>query len=182
MLTAINSDLPGQVAGHVRENVCDSDTGEHLLIPQGTRLFGLYGHHIAYGQQRVLITWKRLILPDGSSLSLRDGMPGADGRRGRFQRSGQKPLPPHLRSRSALRDQRRRPAEPGSPVRPELPGPDCRERPWRCCGSAAWLCDVGSFAAAWNVSPRLEIRPGFAFNVMITHDFVFPGPYQETSR
>ena len=26
----------------------------------------------------VLITWKRLILPNGSSLSLKDGMPGAD--------------------------------------------------------------------------------------------------------
>ena len=47
MLTAINSDLPGQVTGQVRENVYDSGTGKHLLIPQGTRLVGLYGHHIA---------------------------------------------------------------------------------------------------------------------------------------
>ena len=40
MLGAINSDLPGQILGQVRENVYDSDTGEHLLIPQGTRLVG----------------------------------------------------------------------------------------------------------------------------------------------
>ena len=33
-----------------------------------------------------------------------------------------------------------------------------------------------------NVSPTLEIRPGFAFNVMVTQDVIFPGPYQETSR
>src|SRR5206468_5271274 len=69
MLGAINSDLPGQIRGQVRENVYDSDTGEHLLIPQGTRLVGLYDHKIVYGQERVLITWKRLILPNGSSLS-----------------------------------------------------------------------------------------------------------------
>src|SRR2546426_1241958 len=40
MLGAINSDLPGQILGQVQENVYDSDTGEHLLIPQGTRLVG----------------------------------------------------------------------------------------------------------------------------------------------
>jgi hypothetical protein len=78
MLGAINSDLPGQILGQVRENVYDSDTGEHLLIPQGTRLVGLYDHKIVYGQERVLITWQRLILPSGSSLSLKDGMPGTD--------------------------------------------------------------------------------------------------------
>src|SRR5438128_8290626 len=78
MLGAVNSDLPGQILGQVRENVHDSETGEHLLIPQGTRLVGLYDHRIVYGQERVLITWKRLILPDGSSLSLKEGMPGTD--------------------------------------------------------------------------------------------------------
>ena len=78
MLGAINSDLPGQILGQVRENVYDSDTGEHLLIPQGTRLVGLYDHKIVYGQERVLITWMQLILPSASSLSLKDGMPGTD--------------------------------------------------------------------------------------------------------
>lgn len=39
---------------------------------------GLYDNRLVYGQQRVLIMWKRLILPNGSSLSLGDGMPGTD--------------------------------------------------------------------------------------------------------
>ncbi len=30
------------------------------------------------GQQRILITWKRLLLSNGSSLSLREGTPGTD--------------------------------------------------------------------------------------------------------
>jgi len=28
-----------------------------------------------------------------------------------------------------------------------------------------------------NVAPTLEIRPGYQFTVMVTHDVVFPGPY-----
>ena len=73
MLGAVNSDLPGQILGQVPENVHDSETGEHLLIPQGSRLVWLYDHRIVYGQERVLITWTRLILPSASSLSLKDG-------------------------------------------------------------------------------------------------------------
>jgi type F conjugative transfer system protein TrbI len=38
LLPAVNSDLPGQITGQVRESVYDSDTGDQLLIPQGTRL------------------------------------------------------------------------------------------------------------------------------------------------
>jgi type IV secretion system protein TrbI len=33
-----------------------------------------------------------------------------------------------------------------------------------------------------NVAPTLEIRPGYPFNVMVTQDLVFPGPYAETGR
>jgi len=31
-----------------------------------------------------------------------------------------------------------------------------------------------------NISPTIEIRPGYAFNVMVTQDLVFPGPYEDT--
>jgi type IV secretion system protein TrbI len=30
-----------------------------------------------------------------------------------------------------------------------------------------------------NVAPTLEIRPGYPFTVMVTHDVIFPGPYAE---
>ncbi len=33
MLTAVNSDLTGQILGQVRENVYDSEPREHLLMP-----------------------------------------------------------------------------------------------------------------------------------------------------
>ena len=78
MLTGINSDLPGQTTAQVRENVFDTVSGQYLLIPQGTRLVGLYDHHLVAAQERLLISWKRLLFPNGTSLSLREGMPGTD--------------------------------------------------------------------------------------------------------
>ena len=52
-------------------------TGRILLIPQGTRLLGVYDSQVAYGQRRVLLVWTRLILPDGSSIVL-GRLPGTD--------------------------------------------------------------------------------------------------------
>jgi len=70
LITGINSDLPGDIIGQVRENVYDTVTGNHLLVPQGSRLMAEYDSIIAYGQERALICWNRLIRPDGSSIDL----------------------------------------------------------------------------------------------------------------
>jgi type IV secretion system protein VirB10 len=75
--TAINSDLPGPVFAKVRENVYDSITHEYLLIPQNSTLVATYDSRIAWGQQRVLLCWERLIYPDGGELQL-GCMPAGD--------------------------------------------------------------------------------------------------------
>lgn len=77
LVTGLNSDLPGQVIGQVTENVFDTVTGQHLLIPQGSRLMGRYDSVIAYGQSRALVVWTRLIMPNGDSIQL-DNLPGSD--------------------------------------------------------------------------------------------------------
>jgi type IV secretion system protein VirB10 len=77
LVTGLRSDLPGQITAQVTENVFDSPTGRHLLIPQGSRLIGLYDSRIAFGQSRVLLVWTRLILPNSRSIVL-ERMPGAD--------------------------------------------------------------------------------------------------------
>lgn len=77
LITGIRSDLPGQVAAQVTQNVYDSPTGRILLIPQGARLIGEYDSEIAAGQQRLLLAWDRLILPGGRSIRL-DRQPGTD--------------------------------------------------------------------------------------------------------
>ena len=77
LVTGIRSDLPGQVVAQVTENIYDSPTGRTLLIPQGAKLVGAYDNDVATGQSRALVAWTRLILPNGSSVSL-DRMPAAD--------------------------------------------------------------------------------------------------------
>lgn len=77
LVTAINTDLPGEVIGQVTENVYDSATGNYLLIPQGSRLLGKYQSLVTNGQNRALLVWRRLIYPNGQSIVL-DAMPGTD--------------------------------------------------------------------------------------------------------
>lgn len=68
--TGINTDLPGQIMAHVTKNVYSSQTGEYLLIPQGSRLFGEYSSDISYGQNRIQVVWNTLIRPDGLEVNL----------------------------------------------------------------------------------------------------------------
>lgn len=77
LMTAIDSDLPGEIEAQVTSPVYDSLSGRVLLIPQGARLFGQYDSQISFGQRRVLLVWTRLIMPDGSSVVL-DRLPGMD--------------------------------------------------------------------------------------------------------
>jgi type IV secretory pathway VirB10-like protein len=75
--TGINSDVPGLVTALVTAPVRDSLTGDHLLIPQGSRLVGAYQDGVTYGDQRLRVVWTRLILPNGWSMSL-SGLEASD--------------------------------------------------------------------------------------------------------
>ena len=77
LITGIRSDLPGQIAAQVTENIYDSPTGRTLLVPQGTRIIGQYDNNVQFGQSRVLLVWNRLIFPNGRSIVL-ERQPGAD--------------------------------------------------------------------------------------------------------
>ena len=55
LITGIRSDLPGQIAGQITENIFDSPTGRAKLIPQAAKLIGTYDSQIAFGQSRVLL-------------------------------------------------------------------------------------------------------------------------------
>jgi type IV secretory pathway VirB10-like protein len=70
LITGIRSDLPGEITAQITENVYDSPSGKFLLIPQGARLIGQYDNQISFGQSRVLLIWKRIIMPNGFSIVL----------------------------------------------------------------------------------------------------------------
>jgi len=169
LLTALNSDLPGQILGQVSQNIFDTVTGNHLLLPQGTRVIGEYDSRIVYGQERVLIVWTRLILPNGKSISL-EGMPGVD-----------------LSGSAGLTDQVNH--HWGrlltSVVFSSLLGASAQIAQGRTYNS--FDPDYGELATQGfaqnmnqvgqqitrknlNIQPTIEIRPGFRFNVFVNKD------------
>lgn len=77
LVTGLNSDLPGTVIAQVTEHTYDTVTGQHLLIPQGTRLIGRYDSNVSFGQNRALVIWQRIVRPDGTSIII-DNLPGTD--------------------------------------------------------------------------------------------------------
>lgn len=77
LLTAVDTSRAGPVIATVTQNVYDSVSGRHLLLPQGTRLVGTSEGESAYGDRRAFLTWERLILPNGKSLIL-TSEPGVD--------------------------------------------------------------------------------------------------------
>ena len=88
LMTGLRSDLSGQVIAQVTQPVFDSQTGKTLLIPQGARLVGSYESRLTFAQRRVMVTWSRLMLPNGKSLRL-DAIPAGDA-------SGQMGLEDHV--------------------------------------------------------------------------------------
>ena len=67
--TAINSDLPGSVVAVGAEPV-PAFSGDQILIPRGSRLFGQYRSGIELNQKRILILWTRVLTPDGTSIEI----------------------------------------------------------------------------------------------------------------
>lgn len=67
--TAFNSTSAGLARAIVSRDVRGFD-GKKVLIPRGSRLIGTYDSDVAPGQNRALITWTRLLRPDGVTMSL----------------------------------------------------------------------------------------------------------------
>lgn len=180
MLTGVNSDLPGSLIGQVAQDVLDSATGRFLLIPKGSRLYGVYDSRVAMGQRRVLVAWQRIIFPDGSSMTL-DAMPGVsrDGYAG-FQdqvdnhylrifgnallmsliTGGMAYTLDTLDNSNSTDDKPTLQNEMGSALASQL-------------GQAS----LQLLQRNLTLSPTLDIRPGYQFNIILTKDLAFNAPY-----
>ena len=73
--TPIDTARPGLVRAIASRDTRGFD-GRRILIPRGSRFIGEYQADIRSGQNRVLVTWTRLIRPDGVTIRL--GSPAAD--------------------------------------------------------------------------------------------------------
>lgn len=67
--TALDSTRSGSVRALVQRDVHSFD-GSRVLIPRGSRLYGNYKGELAQGQNRAMVTWTRLLRPDGVTIAL----------------------------------------------------------------------------------------------------------------
>lgn len=176
LITGINSDLPGPITAQTRENVYDTVSGRYLLIPQGSRIQGIYDSAVAFGQKRVLIAWQRLIFPNGQSLRL-SGMPGTDlsGYAGfhdltnnHFAQLFGSVL---LMSTIGAGLQLSQPASNNNNNQPSVNQILAQNTGISLSQTADQLLQKNL-----NIQPTLEIRPGYLFNISVTQDMVFPFP------
>ncbi|WP_051621716.1 TrbI/VirB10 family protein [Ruminobacter sp. RM87] len=179
LITGINSDLPGKIIAQVSQNVYDSPTGRFMLVPQGTKIFGTYESGVVYGQERVLVSWNRLIFPDGKTIDI-GSMNGTD----QAGYSGMNDLVNNhylrLFTSSFLlsvisagitysQDKYTSNNENGTTASSAMA---------QSFGSQMGNTALQMIQKNMNISPTLEIRPGFKINVMVTKDIIFSKPYQ----
>lgn len=174
---ALNSDLPGELKALVSSNVYDTASGRYLLIPQGSRLIGVYNSRIGYGQDGVQVIWDRVIYPDGSSLDL-SGMIGQDahgfsGFRDKVDRHytrliGFAVLTSLFAAASEISQNQNRSL---------LTYPS----PAQLAGSAVGqqASDLGAQITRrnLNVQPTIRVAVGYRFNVRVNRDILFDAPY-----
>jgi type IV secretion system protein TrbI len=166
LITGIRSDIPGQITAQVTQNVYDSPTGHILLIPQGARLIGEYDSDISFGQNRVLLAWNRLILPDGRSILL-DRQPGGDSAGFAGLQDGVNYHWGSLAKAALISTVLGVGAELGSGSN------DAFTRALRT-GTQDTINQSGQqiVRRQLNVTPTLTIRPGFPVRVIVTKDLI----------
>jgi type IV secretion system protein TrbI len=167
LVTGMRSDLPGEVTAQVTENVYDSPTGRYLVIPQGAKLIGTYDSQVAFGQDRLLLVWTRLILPNGGSIILerqtaadRQGFNGLEDEVD--QHWGRLFMGAALSTVIGIG------AELGSNANDSSIASALRQ------GSSNSLSQTGQQITQrnLNIQPTLTIRPGFPVRVIINRDLV----------
>ncbi|WP_133128613.1 TrbI/VirB10 family protein [Legionella nagasakiensis] len=182
MISGISSELPGQIIGQVSQNVYDTATGKYLLIPQGTKLIGLYSSDVSFGQNSVLVAWQRLVFPDGKALDI-GSMPGADS----AGYAGFRDQVDHHYARiygSALLmsgivagitySQNTNQSNPYGYSQPTA-GSVLSQ----ALGQQLGEVTAQLVSKNLNVSPTINVRPGYRFNVIVIKDLTFNQPYRQ---
>ena len=169
LLTGVTSDVThGDVVAQVRQNIYDSLTGTHLLIPQGSRIIG---SSAGVGGKRINVVFKRIILPSGASLALPDqqaidgtGYPGLmdkyNDHRGKAYRTAFMSALLSAAAQSATGN------SSGSDNR--SPGQEA------VAGAVSSILKTGQALVEKDVNAQatVEIAPGFQFSIFINQDLL----------
>lgn len=172
----INSDLPGQIYGHITRDVYDSRTHSVLLIPAGSELVGNYDSAIAYGQDRLLVAWQRVNFPNGKWLDLQ-GMGGADPVGAGFGDTVDNHYwrifgATFLTSVLATGAQLSQPQQTNA-----LQAPSVGQTMGQSVGTQISQTGTMLMQKNINIQPTIIIRAGFDFQVEVNKDIVFTSAY-----
>lgn len=180
LVSGVNSELPGQIVAQVSNNVYDSASGNNLLIPTGSRLVGNYSSNVQYGQSRVLVTWQRVVFPDGSALDI-GGMPGSDsaGFAGfndkvdnhYFRIFGSALLMSGIVAGVSMSQDNTSDSSDSSN------GNSASSAMSQALGQQLGQVSAEMIRKNMAIAPTLEIRPGYRFNVVVTKDLTFSESY-----
>jgi len=182
LISGLRSELNGQIIGQVSQNVFDTATGKFLLIPQGTKLIGVYSDKVNFGQDSVLVAWQRLVFPDGKALDI-GAMPGADS----AGYAGLRDEVDHHYARiygsavlmsgivAAISYSQNR----NQGVQSAFSPPSTADVLSQALGQQIGETTTQLIAKNINTAPTINIRPGYEFNVTVTKDLVFTRPYKQ---
>lgn len=153
------------------QNVYDTVRGQHLLIPQGSRLIGRYQSEISFGQDRALVVWDRILMPDGSSITISE--PGSDA----SGYAGLKDRTDHHWDKVFAAAGLATLLGIGAELGPSEDGDI--ERAIRR-GTTDTINEAGQRAVdrSLGVQPSITVRPGWPVRVIVTRDLVLR-PYEE---
>lgn len=175
----IKSNLPGQIKGHVGQNVYDTATGKYLLIPQGTGLVGKYSTNVVFGQDTLLVVWERLIFPDGKTFDL-GAMPGADsagyaGFRDEVDQHFIRIYGSALLMSGVIAGVTYSQRQNQGYFETQ---PSANSVLSAALGQQLGQTTTELLLKNINVAPTIKIRPGYEFNITVVKDLVFEKPYQ----
>jgi type IV secretion system protein VirB10 len=177
LITGVNSDLPGEVLGQTSRDVYDSRTQRILLVPKGSRLIGSYDNR-SVGTGRLIVSWTRLILPDGRSMVL-PRLAGTDAQ----GRAGLHDEVDHHYGRvygaALLTSALTAGVQLSQPQQSALyAAPSTRQVAAGALGQTMGDVALESARRGLDVPPTIVIRPGQPFNVFLAGDLAFAGPYR----
>jgi type IV secretion system protein TrbI len=169
----INSDLPGTITARVRENVYDASG--NLLVPMGAALVGKYDAQIKVGQERVLIAFEDLILPNGVSFRLPaatgSDLSGAAGVTGDVDNHFFKMFGTSLLI-AVLADGTKQPASVSA-----IGGSAITSAGQVLADTSRTILDRNR-----NISPTISVAQGTRINVEVVADMQFPSAYYPDKR
>jgi type IV secretory pathway VirB10-like protein len=181
--TAINSDIPGPVEAQVEQDVKDSNTGSEILIPRLSRLIGQYDNNLLLTQRRLMVTWTKLVLPNGAERPI-PKWPGADasganGFEGRVDNHAVRIWGPSILTSAII-------AATAYATMPSYSyGPDAYQNLAQQQALAAGATSLSARAQEQlnnrlnGIRPTITIPQGYKFTIMVQDRWPFDGPYED---